>query len=339
MRLAPLLAAASIALLASAAPAAAQTPVGEYEHCTGVGPVTVVDVSGATCADATVAAAAVAAVEPADTPVALSTAGWTPMRALPTQDEAEFDVISTRGRAALRIRRGGQSPDLDGWAGGRELLFARATLVPGGRVPSGAVLCSSAFLIRVNGRLGGLSASHCGGTSRNGTVVRRNAALRRPPQPGVVLGRVVRNLERTAPLDALVLPLPSGPNRTASSVIDRGLSRPPFFVTATAKPLSGRSVCFSGRTSGIDQCGRILGSDARAGERILSARIGTSVRCTNIRAREGDSGSSVYTAPRSDGTVRAVGIAVVVIGPGARMCFTPLLPVLGVLGATLVTAP
>jgi len=62
------------------------------------------------------------------------------------------------------------------------------------------------------------------------------------------------------------------------------------------------------------------------------------VRCTTIGAREGDSGGPVYTAARDDGTVYAVGITTLVVGPRARMCFTPLEPVLDALNATLVTA-
>ena len=77
---------------------------------------------------------------------------------------------------------------------------------------------------------------------------------------------------------------------------------------------------------------------ARSFEQGIRRRAGITVRCTTIRAREGDSGSAVYTAPRADGSVRAVGIAVIVVGIGARMCFTPLQPVLGALGAELVTA-
>jgi hypothetical protein len=148
----------------------------------------------------------------------------------------------------------------------------------------------------------------------------------------------VRNVARTRPLDALVLPVPVGPNRTAGPVVDRGISRPPWSVVGVARPFSGRKVCFSGRTSGIDRCGQILGARARPGERLLSVLSGAVVRCTNVRAAKGDSGSAVYTAPRADGSVRAAGIAVIVVGSRSRMCFTPLLPVLDALGAQLVTA-
>jgi hypothetical protein len=334
----PLLLAALAALLAGAAPAAAQGPLGEYAPCEIVPGASIVEVSGATCPEAQAAATALVAAPTDGEGAALRAAGWAPLRALVAPGGASHDVVAMRGKAALRIRRAGPPPDLDGWAAGRELLFGRPTLVPGGQVPSGAVLCTSAFLIRLpGGRLGGLSAAHCGGTRRDGSVQRRNVALRRPPQPGIVLGRVVRDLARRRPLDALVVPVHASDERPASPVIDRGIAQPPWAVAGSARAQSGRRICFSGRTSGVDQCGQILGADARPGERAIGRRAGITIRCTTIRAREGDSGSAVYTAPRADGSVRAVGIAVIVVGLGARMCFTPLAPVLGVLHAHVVT--
>jgi hypothetical protein len=172
----------------------------------------------------------------------------------------------------------------------------------------------------------------------DGTTQRRNAALRRPPQPGIVLGRVQRNLKRTLPVDALVVPVPSGATRPSADVVDRGVSRPPWFVIGTARPLGGRRVCFSGRTSGIDQCGAIFVGRDRATDR-LASRIGrTRVVCTSIPAREGDSGGPVYTRPTAGGTVRAVGITTLVFGLFQTMCFTPIAPILDGLHATLVTA-
>jgi hypothetical protein len=325
-------------LLIGAAPAAAQTPTGVYVPCAAIGEASIVDVSGATCEQAQAVAAALVAAPAADAGNVLRAAGWAPLRALVAPGGSEHDLVAIRGRAVLHIRRAGATPDLDGWAAGRELLLAHGRLVPGERPPRDAVLCTSAFLISLpSGRLGGLSAAHCAGTRRDGTVRRGNAVLRRPPEPGVLLGRVVRNVARTRPLDALVLPVPAGPNRTANPVVDRGISLPPWSVAGVARPLSGRRICFSGRTSGIDRCGRILGARAQPGERLLSVLSGAVVRCTDISAKEGDSGSAVYTAPRADGSVRGVGIAVIVVGDRSRMCFTPLLPVLDALHARVVT--
>jgi hypothetical protein len=312
------------ALLACAATAAAQT--GEYTRCAAAGDATIVDVSGATCDVGRAIATALAAAPAADSAAVLRAVGWAPLRAAAAQGQAAFDLVATRGLAALRVRRPGAAPDLDGWSAGRELIFARGRLVGGKPPPRGSVLCTSAFLVLLRGRPGGLSAAHCGGVRGDRTTRRRNAALRRPPQPGIVVGRVQRNLARTRPLDALVLPVPSGAGRTAAAVVDRGVSRPPWFVVGRARPLLGRRVCYTGRTSGTDQCGRIVRSFARV-----------RLPCTTITAREGDSGGPVYTAPRADGTVRAVGITTLVFGLLQSMCFTPLQPVLDALGARLVT--
>jgi hypothetical protein len=324
----------------AAAPAAAQTHITThvYERCAAVGEASVVEVVVAPCAEAEALAVPLVAAPPGDAAGVLAAAGWTALRARATSSGTQHDLVALRGAAALRIRRSAAAPDLDGWGAGRELIFARPRLVAGGRAPSGSALCTSAFLVRFpNGSFGGLSAAHCGGLRSDGTVHRRYVALRRPPQAGIVLGRVQRILTRTQPYDALVVPVPGGvANRSRVAVVDRGVSRPPWRVTGSGQPSAGRAVCYAGRTSGIDQCGRIRGSGARRAERVLSAFAGVVVRCTTIRAREGDSGGPVYSAPRADGSVSAIGIVTLVVGSSARMCFTPLAPVLNGLNAELV---
>lgn len=325
-----------------AAPASAQARRPAYVQCGPVSTASIVAVVGQPCEVARAVATALVAQPPDRGPEVLRAAGYEPLRALSAPGGREHDIVATRPGGALRIRRTGAAPDLDGWSAGRELLFSRRTIVGGRRVPRDASVCTSAFLIRLaNGRLGGLSAAHCAGLRSDRTVHRRNSALRRPPAPGIVLGRVQRSLSRTRPYDALVLPVPSGADRTRTraAVVDRGLSRPPLPVIGTARPLSGRSVCFTGRTSGIDRCGRLAGRAARGAERFLSLRAGVIVRCTTIRARQGDSGGPVYTAPAANGSVRAVGIVTLIVGRRARMCFTPLGPVLDGLNAQIVTAP
>lgn len=320
--------------LAGAAQASA---AGEYQRCELAGDASLVMVSGAGCDDAREVATKLSAAPAGASAAVLRANGWTPLRAAATSDESGYDLLATRGLQALRIRRSGAAPDLDGWAAGRELIFARRKLVGGKPVPRSAVLCTSAFLVRLGGHTGGLSAAHCGGTRSDGTIHRRNAALRRPPQPGIVVGRVQRNVARNRPLDALVLPVPSGAGRPISSVVDRGVARPPWFVAGVGRPSSGRRVCYTGRTSGIDQCGRIFGSSGRPTERRLTRLAGTEVRCTTITAREGDSGGPVYTRARRNGTVYAIGITTLVVGLRARMCFTPIKPVLRALRGRLLT--
>jgi hypothetical protein len=315
------------ALLACAAPATAQA--GKYAHCERAGDAIFLDVSGATCDEARALATALVPVPAADVEAALVAAGWTPLRVAAAAGQNAYDVIATRGLATLLIRRRGDAPDVDGWTAGRELVFARAALVPGAPAPNGAAVCTSAFLILLGTDPAGLSAGHCADVTKKGATLRRNAALRRPPQPGIVLGSVRRNLMRRArKLDALVLPVPSGPGRPSAAVIDRGLFDPPWFVRGTARPVRGRRVCFTGRTSGADQCGKIVRSYS-----------GTRLPCTTITGREGDSGGPVYTAPAADGTVRAVGITTLVVGLLQSMCFTPIEPILDALNAKLVTYP
>jgi hypothetical protein len=153
--------------------------------------------------------------------------------------------------------------------------------------------------------------------------------MRRPPQSGILLGRVRRNLQRRRPkIDALVVPVQSGQGRVPANVIERFSFQPPLFVRGRARPLLGRRICYSGITSGPNQCGKII-------RRFPGVR---GLSCTNIIAREGDSGSPVYTAPAADGTVRAVGIANIVFGIFQLMCFEPIDRVLDALDATLVNA-
>lgn len=313
-----------------AAATAADAQVGTYTSCERAGDATIVEVSGATCDDARAAAAAIAGTPATNVEAALAATGWSALRAYPTPGSRAYEVVATRGLAALKLRRPGDAPDLDGWTPGRELLLSRHTLVGGAKPPSDAVLCTTAFLVRLGSHVGGLSAAHCAGVSRKtGTSARRNAALRRPPQPGIVLGGVRRNLAlRSKPIDALVLPVPSGPDRPSADVIYRLDYQPPWFVVGGARPLLGREVCFSGRSSGADNCGQIVHPFPGVHGLV----------CTDITARPGDSGSPVYTRPTAAGTVRAVGIANIVFGLFQSMCFVPLQPVLDALHGQLVSA-
>lgn len=323
-----LLAAATV--LVAAGTAAAQ--VGTYTTCETTATATIVQVSGATCDVARAAATAVAAAAPATIEPALVAAGWTPVHATPATDGPGYDVVATRGLIAMRLRLPGAAPDLDGWTADRELLFSRRTLVGGAKPPNDSTICTSAYIVRLGSHLGGLTAAHCSGLTKKHVTARRNTALRRPPQPGIVLGTVRRNLaSRPKPIDVMALPVPSGAGRPYADIINRAIDQPPWFVHGTAKPTIGRGVCFSGQTSGPDQCGRIVHRFPIAGTKGLS--------CTDITAREGDSGSPVYTLPDASGTVHAVGIANIVVGLFQSMCFVPIGPVLDAMNATLVNAP
>ncbi|HEX6389642.1 MAG TPA: hypothetical protein VFZ89_09350 [Solirubrobacteraceae bacterium] len=321
-------------MAAGAAPAAAADE-GSYAFCTPAVGTRVVQVARTTCAEAQRAAVAVGVARGGGEQDALAAVGWTAVRAADMPGDVH-DIVAVRDRAVVRVRRAGAAPDLDGWAAGRELVFARGGLQGGARVPRNAAVCTSAFLIRLNGRTAGLSAGHCAGLRRrDNTAQLHSAGLRRPPQPGIVLGRVLRLLNRTAPYDALALPAPTGRGRTTVPVVDRGIRRPPWIVAGTARPTSGRRVCFTGRTSGVDRCGRIA-RNSRGVERLLRRQAGVVERCTTIDGAQGDSGGPVYTAPRADGTVRALGIVSLGVGFAGNVCFTPIAPVLERLDATLV---
>ena len=106
---------------AATATAAAET--GAYTNCELAGDALVVAVSGASCDEARAVATALTATPSTDGATLLRNAGWAPLRAAATNSDPNIhDIVATRGRAALRIRRPGVAPDLDGWAAGRELL-------------------------------------------------------------------------------------------------------------------------------------------------------------------------------------------------------------------------
>ena len=113
---------AAAAMFAAVAPSAqAQTGVRyAYERCAAVGEASVVGVAGATCAEAEAVAARVVAEPTAAAGATLKAAGWTPLRARSTGNQTEYDLVAVRNGAALRLRRPGAAPDLDGWEAGRE---------------------------------------------------------------------------------------------------------------------------------------------------------------------------------------------------------------------------
>ena len=88
-------------------------------------------------------------------------------------------------------------------------------------------------------------------------------------------------------------------------------------------------MCFSGRTSGMQRCGRVY-------ERILEGR--RRVVCARVKTTGGDSGGPVYTRPR-EGAVKAVGIVMasrIFFGRG-DLCYAPIQTVLDSFGAEFPT--
>ena len=137
-----------------------------------------------------------------------------------------------------------------------------------------------------------------------------------------------RNLLRRArPLDALVLPVPSGAGRPSAAVVERGLFSPPWFV-ARQRAAQARA---QGLLHGAHERRRPVRQD-----RALLSRHAPAVH-DDHGARGRQRGTRLHPAA-ADGTVRAVGVTTLVFGLLQSMCFTPLQPVLDALDAKLVTS-
>ncbi len=311
---------------------------GSYTACKPPPGTSFVGAARVSCSQIAATAAAAAAAPPEGVVAALIHRGWRPYRAVAV-DGSRFNIVALRGRAVLRIRRFGVAPDLDGFAAGREVAFLKSPLTEGGRLPQEAVICTSGFVVQLTGgSLGGLSSEHCASDSLDGVLQRPHLRLRRLATTGLPFGPATRSLGREASFDALMIPLYRSASRTVTAIVDRGISRPPWFVRGVAKATPGRRACLSGSTSGVDVCGRLRGASARTIERFFAQRAGTVVRCTTIISADGDSGGPVYTAPRRDGTVHALGLTTVSVGEDNQMCLTPISPTLERLGARLLIA-
>ena len=309
-------------------------------RCETAGNATIVGVSGASCDDAPGRRGALAARHRREQRRACcAPPAGRPLRAPPPTAAAR--TTSSRSAAAPRCASAATAPapDLDGWAAGRELLFARGRLVGGTPPPRGAVLCTSAFLdpARRPPRRPERRALRRHAQRRHDAPPQRRAAAPAAARASS-LGRVQRNLARTRPLDALVLPVPSGSGPSVGGVVDRGVARPPWFVAGDGAAARRRRVCYTGRTSGVDQCGEIVGVERAAPsscERVR--RHARALHDDHARARATAAARSTRRRA-ADGTVYAVGITTLVVGLVQTMCFTPIEPVLDALDATLVTA-
>jgi hypothetical protein len=203
--------------------------------------------------------------------------------------------------------------------------------------PDKAWGCTAGYVLRIGGSAFGLTAGHC---SRYPTVPPEGGAWETEPaerqdlylghRRRQALGSVISNAHLGAEgPDALVFALDQVSQ--AAQQIDRG-SRTPLRVSGwlpTRKQRKGLVVCFSGRTSGMQRCGRVY-------ERLLEGR--RRVVCAHVKTTGGDSGGPVYTRPR-EGAVKAVGIVMasrVFFGRG-DLCYTPIQTVLDAFGAEFPT--
>jgi hypothetical protein len=276
----------------------------------------------------------------ADELVALEQAGWRMVRL----DHLRIDGVDLhqlwaakgkrrviyvrRGRDAIVDQFGEQRP----YRPGQNLGFYRS---PG--VAGQSWTCTGGYVLRqrVGGQLVGLTAGHCsnypfydGGAWQTEDAERQDIFLGQPRHQ--VLGAVISNTEpsESGP-DALVFALDRVP--LAAQQIEQG-SLTPLRVTGwvpTRRQRNGMRVCFTGRTSGLEECGRIYDRLFEGTRRLV---------CAHVKTDSGDSGGPVYTRPR-DGAARAVGIVKAsrrFFGRG-DLCYTPIETVLEVFGATLPT--
>jgi hypothetical protein len=271
--------------------------------------------------------------------VALEQAGWRTVNVDKLRiDGADLHQLwAVKGQRRIIYVRPGSDARVDQFGQKRvyrpaqELGFYRSS-----GEPDKAWGCTGGYVLRILGTAFGLTAGHCsryplvppGGVWETEFAERQDVFLghRRRQALGSVIANA--NLGENRP-DAFVFALDQIPQ--AAQHIDRG-SLTPLRVSGwlpTRRHRKGMVVCFSGRTSGMQRCGRVY-------ERVLEGR--RRVVCAHVTTTGGDSGGPVYTRPR-EGAVKAVGIVMasrVFFGRG-DLCYTPIQTILDAFGAELPT--
>ena len=219
---------------------------------------------------------------------------------------ATYSVEATHGPARLRYWRFGARVDID------HTIFRPGQWIdiPKG---NGYETCTAAWVVepRAGGALEALTARHCANLL---DPVYREVNGARTTVLGSVAGR-------GATVDAELFELDNTPSGWAQQV-ERGGKPPKTAVgwVPTAEQHFGDRVCFAGRVTGADQCGKIV-------PRYRGAPKGEA--CTSIVAHQGDSGGPVYTETEG-ATTRAIGIVAVIIGHiyddshHQHMCYVPI---------------
>jgi hypothetical protein len=282
--------------------------------------------------------------------VALDAWGWDVSRIdrFKTDGIQVHQVWATQGRKRIIFVRRGDAPRVSTsvYRAAQNVVFKQS---PTG-VYGGPSACTAAYVLQLtNGPLVGLTAGHCSqhpriapsGTWETETAIRFRRSYPRFDYAEQPLGGVIANtlVQRHDP-DALVFGL--GDVGWAAQQIERGIrgNRTPFRVTGTLalrRQRKGQRVCFSGRTSGGEHCGRIYRT-------FEHTQLGALLICARVRTRPGDSGGPVYTPPRNGG-VRAAGIVTASFSlegfffpkRGGNLCYTPIQRILAALGASLPT--
>ena len=270
----------------------------------------------------------------------LRTAGWAPLRAAANDDPNVHDIVATRGHAALRIRRPGAAPDLDGWAAGRELLFAR----PLARRRPAAAAGSGRLHVGLPDQPAWSSGRAQRRALRWSAQGRHDAPAQRRAAPAAAAGdrarrraaqRPAHEAARRARRAGAVGSDATGGrgHRSRRRRVRRGSSSAPHVRRPGAASASAGARAASTSAASSSTAPPPAPTASRAGARARTCSAPRSRRAAATAA-----GPST-PRPRADGTVRAVGITTLVFGLFQTMCFTPLSPVLDALNAQLVTAP
>jgi hypothetical protein len=246
-----------------------------------------------------------------------------------------YRVFARRGRLRLSYQRFGQVRiDHSIYRAGQHIdVFARIEQDP---PPSTWWSpCTASFVVSVPGQSApvGLTAAHClDGVAPFVLPVRRGFA---ETGGAIDLGVAITPPgEYPGGLDAGVFSIL--PEWGVAQQIERGEKAP---LTVLARVPSsdqprGTRVCFAGRSSGADQCGRVVGREHKKGR---------DVTCTDIDGAKGDSGGPVYLDPGVGLQTSAAGVVTLIRRKGIlgskKMCYTQIGPVLDALGAALPPGP
>jgi hypothetical protein len=190
--------------------------------------------------------------------------------------------------------------------------------------------CTAAWVLRLRagGPPVGLTAGHC----EEHTYIEDLPVLRGyAGHPASRLGTLLRTYPDG--LDAGIFSIVAEVG--VAQQVERGdrLPRTAIGWVRTRDQKPGDRVCFSGRSSGADVCGRVIKRFAGTPKYAV---------CTDVKARHGDSGGPVYT-PGDGATTRAMGVVIVgggrLTGHRNDMCFTPIEAILKAFDATFPRGP
>ena len=273
---------------------------------------------GASCPAAQTVVAAV--LQSTDETTALAGGGFRRVRVTrerPVAGHSAYSVEAVHGAQRLRYWRFGARAEID------HTIYRAGQWIDvyGDKVHE---QCTASWVLQpAAGPPVGLTAGHC----RPESFIEAAPVLRSGKRLGDIL------VKDPAGLDAGTFSL--DPGIPVAQQVERGERLPLTAVgwVRSADQHRGDRVCFAGRSTGADQCGKIVKR---------YSLVSHSLTCTDIEDHQGDSGGPVYT-PGENGTTRAVGIVAVAVRKGLsghrKMCYVPIEPILDALGARFPAGP